>query len=75
LGQRKKSSISSLAMSDSHRHDRMNYTIPKIGRKMTLGQSRVQTSPSETTGVPSLNILYAVSGFPIRESAYSNPMA
>jgi hypothetical protein len=61
--------------SDSHRHDRVNYTLPKIGRNMTPGQSRVWTSPSETTGMPSLNIAYTVFGLPVCESACFNPMA
>ena len=60
---------------DSYQHNYMNYTLPKIRQKMTIGQSRIRTSLSETTGVPSLNIAYAVSGLPIHKSACSNPMA
>jgi hypothetical protein len=38
-------------------------------------ESRVWTSPSETTGMPSLNIAYTVFGLPVCESACFNPMA
>jgi hypothetical protein len=61
--------------SDSHCYDHMIYTLLKIRRNMIQGQSRVRTSPLETTRVLSLNIAYAVVGLPIRESACSNTMA
>jgi hypothetical protein len=36
--------------SDSHRHDRVNFTLPKIGRKMTPGQSRWRRGLDKSTG-------------------------
>jgi hypothetical protein len=36
--------------SDSHRHDRVNFTLPKIGRKMTPSQSHRRRGLDKSTG-------------------------
>ena len=36
--------------SDSHRHDRVNYCIPKVGRRMSLAQTRNVISVSTILG-------------------------
>jgi hypothetical protein len=36
--------------SDSHRHDRVNFSVPKIGCRMTPGQSRRHKGLNESTG-------------------------
>ena len=38
---------------DSHRHDRVNFTLPKLGKNMTPGQSR-SLNQNSTTSIPSV---------------------
>jgi hypothetical protein len=59
--------------SDSHRHDRVNFTVPKIGRHMTPRQSSHQRSVSESSGDGATVTALTKSGLPVRESLCSNP--
>jgi hypothetical protein len=61
--------------SDSHRHDRVNFTVPKIGRHMTPRQSSRQRSVSESSGDGAAVTALTKSGLLVRESLCSNPMA
>jgi hypothetical protein len=60
--------------SDSHRHDRVNFTLPKIGRRMTPGQSRRRREVSESIMDALPVIGYTRSNHPVRESI-CDPMA
>jgi hypothetical protein len=54
--------------SDSHRHDRVNSTLPKIGRKMTPGQSCRHRGLDESTGDAEPVVAFTRSLLPVRES-------
>jgi hypothetical protein len=60
--------------SDSHRHDQVNFTLSKIGRTMTPGQSRRQRGLAESVGDANPIIGYTRSNLPVSESI-CDPMA
>jgi hypothetical protein len=60
--------------SDSYRHDRVNFTLPKIGRRMTPTQSRRQREVSESIGDALPVISYTKNNLHVRESV-CDPMA
>ena len=72
--------------SDSHRHDRVNFTLPKLGRGMSPSQSRSLRSPSPIAGMPPSHVASSIDkqppsqvpltilGLPIVESSCINPM-
>jgi hypothetical protein len=60
--------------SDSHRHDRVNFTLPKIGRKMTLGQSRRRRVLDESTSDAQVIVAFTRGLLPVRESEW-DPMS
>jgi hypothetical protein len=51
--------------SDSHRHDRVNFTVPKIGCHMTPRQSSRQRSVSESSGDGATITALTKSGLPV----------
>jgi hypothetical protein len=60
---------------DSHCHDRVNFTVPKLGRHMTPGQSRQRRIvPDISTGLP-VHVAFTLSGLPVFESECANPSA
>jgi hypothetical protein len=61
--------------SDSHCHDRMNFTVPKIGCTMTPAQSRARLTASKAGNVPDLLVAFIKFCLPVHESVCANPMA
>jgi hypothetical protein len=59
--------------SDSHRHDRVNFTLPKLGRNMTPGQSRHRRSGPDISLVSPTTVAFAASGLPVFELDCANP--
>jgi hypothetical protein len=60
--------------SDSHRHDRVNFTLPKISRMVTPGQMRRRRCLSESAVDPVPPIAFTKSGLMVSESE-CDPMA
>jgi hypothetical protein len=54
--------------SDSHRHNQVNFSVPKIGYRMTLGQSRQRRGLNESTGDALAVVAYTMGQLPVRES-------
>ena len=54
--------------SDSHRHDRVNFTLPKIGYRMTPSQSRQRRGLTKSTSDAPPVVAFTRGHLPIRES-------
>jgi hypothetical protein len=54
--------------SDSHRHDRVNFSVPKTGRRMTPNQSRRCRGLNESTSDAPAVVAYTMGQLPVRES-------
>lgn len=64
---------------DSHRHDRVNFSIPKLGKHSTLGATRCLKRSPKTTDVgsdtmPPVVAVVTRNNLPIRESPCTNPL-
>jgi hypothetical protein len=51
--------------SDSHRHDRVNFSMPKTGRRMIPGQSRWHRGLNESTGDAPAVVAYTMGQLPV----------
>jgi hypothetical protein len=60
--------------SDSHRHDRVNFTVPKLGRNSTPSQSRRRKGVADSDRDGSIVIAYSKNAIPVQESI-CNPLA
>ena len=61
---------------DSHWHDRVNFTIPKLGWFMTPFQCRQQLKASSEPSTPMvMNVAFTKSGQRVHESFCFNQMA
>jgi hypothetical protein len=61
--------------SDSHRHDRVKFSTPKLGWHMSLGQSRQRKCVADIYPVPSNMVAFTASRLPVYELKCANPTA